>query len=159
RRPCPGSLLPASSRPSRGRPAVSNATDYLWLIPALPLAASVLIALLGPRVLRRHRHWPCVLAIAASCVLPGMVRSAVARETGAAEAVKRYYTWFQAGDVDVGFTLRADALTAVMLVTVTFIATLIAVYSAGYMHGDPGYPRYFAEIALFVFSMTGLVLA
>ena len=56
-------------------------------------------------------------------------------------------------------TLRADALTAIMLVTVTFIATLIAIYSAGYMHRDPGYPRYFAEIALFVFSMTGLVLA
>src|SRR5207253_9346388 len=61
--------------------------------------------------------------------------------------------------VDVGFTLRADALTAVMLVTVTFIGSLIAIYSAGYMHGDPGYARFFAEISLFIFSMTGLVLA
>src|SRR5439155_13002809 len=71
----------------------------------------------------------------------------------------RYYTWFQAGDVDVGFALRADPLTAIMLVTVTFIGTLIAIFAAGYMHGDPGYPRFFAEIALFIFSMTGLVLA
>src|SRR5205085_796612 len=45
------------------------------------------------------------------------------------------------------------------LVTVTFIGTLIAIYSAGYMHGDRGYARYFAEISLFIFSMTGLVLA
>ena len=57
------------------------------------------------------------------------------------------------------FTLRADALTAIMLCTVTFIGTLIAIYSVGYMHGDPGYPRFFAEISLFIFSMTGLVLA
>src|SRR5437899_8991549 len=46
-----------------------------------------------------------------------------------------------------------------MLVTVTFISSLIAIYSAGYMHGDEGYARFFAEIALFIFSMTGLVLA
>jgi NADH-quinone oxidoreductase subunit L len=59
----------------------------------------------------------------------------------------------------VGLTLRADSLTAIMLVTVTFIGSLIAIYSAGYMHGDPGYPRYFAAVALFLFSMTGLVLA
>ena len=46
-----------------------------------------------------------------------------------------------------------------MLVTVTFIGTLIAIYSVGYMHGDAGYPRFFAEVSLFIFSMTGLVLA
>src|SRR5262249_8128454 len=57
------------------------------------------------------------------------------------------------------FQLRADALTAVMLVTVTFVGTFIAIYSAGYLHGDEGYPRFFAVMALFLFSMTGLVLA
>src|SRR5262249_51983705 len=78
---------------------------------------------------------------------------------GDAAAVEVYATWFQAGDVNVGFTLRADALTAVMLVMVTFISSLIAIFSVGYMHGDKGYARFFAEIALFIFSMTGLVLA
>src|SRR5262249_26019045 len=57
------------------------------------------------------------------------------------------------------FTLQADHLTAFMLLLVTFVGSLIAIYSIGYMHGDPGYPRFFAEIALFIFSMTGLVLA
>ena len=61
--------------------------------------------------------------------------------------------------MDVGFTLRADGLTAIMLVMVTFIGTLIAIFSVGYMHGDPGYPRFFAEVSLFLFSMTLLVLA
>src|SRR5205807_688935 len=72
---------------------------------------------------------------------------------------KQYYTWFQVGSLDVGFTLRADALTAVMLSFVTFISSLIAIYSAGYLHGEEGYARYFAEVSLFIFSMTLLVLA
>ena len=67
--------------------------------------------------------------------------------------------WFKAGNVEVNFSLRADGLTAIMLVMVTFIGSLIAIYAAGYMHGDPGYPRFFAEVSLFLFFMTGLVLA
>jgi proton-translocating NADH-quinone oxidoreductase chain L len=132
-------------------------SPYLWLIPVLPLAASVLTAFLGPR-LRQQSHWPCILATLCSCVLSLWVLAAVA-QGGREIAPPPYFTWFQAGSVDVGFTLRADALTAIMLVTVTFISSLIAIYSAGYMHGDAGYARYFAEIALFIFSMTGLVLA
>jgi NADH-quinone oxidoreductase subunit L len=74
-------------------------------------------------------------------------------------AIKKYYQWIQTDTVDIGFTLRADGLTAIMLVTVTFVGSLIAIYSAGYMRGDEGYARYFAEVALFLFAMTGLVLA
>jgi NADH-quinone oxidoreductase subunit L len=58
---------------------------------------------------------------------------------------------------DIGVTLRADTLTAIMLSMVTFVSTLVAIYAAGYMHGDPGYWRFFAYIGLFVFSMTMLV--
>src|SRR6185436_5428751 len=57
----------------------------------------------------------------------------------------------------IDVTLRADALTAIMLAMVTFISTLVAIYSSGYMHGDRGYWRFFSYIALFVFSMTMLV--
>jgi NADH-quinone oxidoreductase subunit L len=57
----------------------------------------------------------------------------------------------------VEVTLRADALTAVMLATVTLVSLLVAVYSIGYMHGDRGYWRFFSYISLFVFSMTMLV--
>jgi NADH-quinone oxidoreductase subunit L len=139
---------------------MSDVLSYLWLIPVLPLAGSILIGMLGPRILRQASHWPCILGSAGSCVLSVMVLIAVAEYSGErTEPPKPYYTWFQAGDVNVGFALRADPLTAIMLVTVTFISTLIAIYSVGYMHGDAGYARYFAEIALFVFSMTGLVLA
>ena len=63
------------------------------------------------------------------------------------------------GDFRIDIALRADPLTAVMLAIVTCISTLVAIYSIGYMHGDPGYWRFFTYIGLFVFSMTMLVSA
>ena len=50
-----------------------------------------------------------------------------------------------------------DNLAAIMFLMVTFIATLIHIYSMGYMHDDPRYPRFFAYLSLFCFSMLGLV--
>ncbi len=58
---------------------------------------------------------------------------------------------------DIDITLRVDPLTSIMLSMVTFIASLVAIYASGYMHGDPGYWRFFSYIGLFVFSMTMLV--
>ncbi|MBI3838301.1 MAG: NADH-quinone oxidoreductase subunit L [Planctomycetia bacterium] len=59
----------------------------------------------------------------------------------------------------IDLTLRADALTSIMLAMVTFISLLVAIYASGYMHGDRGYWRFFSYIGLFVFSMTMLVSA
>jgi NADH-quinone oxidoreductase subunit L len=151
---------------------MSDVRPYLWLIPVLPLAACALTAVAGPRLMRRQSHWACILAIATSCVLSLLVAAAVyqaghavaeGEQPAPPAAVEAYYDWIQAGDapydVHVGFTLRADALSAMMLVMITFVGTFIAIYSVGYMHGDEGYARFFAEISLFVFMMTLLVLA
>ena len=56
-------------------------------------------------------------------------------------------------------SLRLDPLTATMLTLITCVGLLVAIYSTGYMHGDPGYPRFFALVAMFVFSMSMLVAA
>jgi NADH-quinone oxidoreductase subunit L len=140
-------------------------SSFLWLIPVLPLAAAALIALFGPKVLRVDSHWPCILALAGSCVLSFLVLSTVLGMIGLGESetpnqvLYQKVSWFTAGNVDVSFGLRADPLSAIMLVTVTFIGSLIAIFSVGYMHGEDGYPRFFAEIALFIGAMTTLVLA
>jgi len=55
--------------------------------------------------------------------------------------------------------LRLDPLTATMLTIITCVGLLVAIYSVGYMHNDPGYPRFFALVAMFVFSMSMLVAA
>src|SRR5262249_52740687 len=132
--------------------------SYLWLIPALPLLASVLIGVFGKTVLKARSDVVCIGAALASCVLSFLALFAVAGTTSPI-ASRVEYTWFAAGNVNIGFSLQIDGLTAIMLVTVTFIGSLIAIYSAGYMHGDPGYPRFFAAISLFLFSMTLLVSA
>jgi NADH-quinone oxidoreductase subunit L len=144
----------------------------LILIPALPLAAAVLTAALGPRVLRERSHWPAVAAIAGSCASSVLLVLAVQREPGHQRNVT-LWTWAAVtpshpppsalveavGTLRIDVGLQADPLTAVMLATVTFISLLVCVYSIGYMHGDPGYWRFFSYVALFVFSMTMLVSA
>ncbi len=63
------------------------------------------------------------------------------------------------GGVTIHLGLIADSLTAVMLIVVTLVSLMVQIYSQGYMHGDPGYHRYFAWMSLFTASMLGLVLA
>jgi NADH-quinone oxidoreductase subunit L len=67
-------------------------------------------------------------------------------------------TWFGLKALSVDVAFRIDALSALMLAFVTFVGTLIHVYSVGYMGHDPGYGRYFSYLNLFMFSMLTLVL-
>jgi NADH-quinone oxidoreductase subunit L len=63
------------------------------------------------------------------------------------------------GSFSIPISLRLDPLTATLLVIITGVGLLVAIYSIGYMHDDPGYPRFFALVAMFVFSMSMLVAA
>lgn len=135
---------------------LSDPASFIWLIPALPFLGSVLILLLGKTTLREHSHWPCILAAGVACLMAILAFLSVVQGHGNHGF---YLTWFTAGGVDVAFSLQVDGLTSLMLVMVTFIGTLIAIFSVGYMHGDPAYPRFFACVSGFLFFMTGLVLA
>lgn len=146
----------------------------LILIPACPLLAAIVTAVFGPRILREKSHWPVIVALAISFMCSAAVawnlwsRAVEEGQVGVAD-VESLWTWVKIDSAmtspdgkDVPFavdvSLRADTLTALMLPTVTFIAMLVAIYGIGYMHGDRGYWRFFAYVALFVFSMTMLVL-
>jgi NADH-quinone oxidoreductase subunit L len=67
-------------------------------------------------------------------------------------------SWFAVGSFSVDFGLRVDELSAVMILVVTGVGSLIHVYSLGYMHDDEGFGRFFAYLNLFMFSMLVLVL-
>jgi NADH-quinone oxidoreductase subunit L len=127
----------------------------VWLIPALPLLGALLNMVFG-RITGRRAHWVAVTAVAgsfvASCAVFARVRSGTAFTTS-------LFSWIVAGDFEASVTALVDPLTGVMLLVVTGVGLLIHVYSVGYMHDDPGYPRYFAYLNLFLFSMTMLVLA
>ena len=132
---------------------------YLWMIPLAPLLASVVIAAVGRRWFADKCHIPCIAGAVISCAFSILAFIAVTTGDGTPILTGQSTSWISAGNVVANFSLRADGLTVVMLVMVTFIGSLIAIYSAGYMHGDPGYPRFFAAVSLFLFFMVGLVLA
>jgi NADH-quinone oxidoreductase subunit L len=75
------------------------------------------------------------------------------------DAHVRVLTWFASGDLKVDWAFRIDTLTAVMLVVVTTVSSLVHLYSIGYMAEDPYQPRFFAYLSLFTFAMLMLVTA
>src|SRR5476649_2694838 len=73
--------------------------------------------------------------------------------------VVRLSSWFTSGTVDVAWSLRVDTLTAVMLIVVTGVSSMVHVYSVGYMAEDTSIPRFMAYLSLFTFFMLMLVTA
>src|SRR6201747_331613 len=69
------------------------------------------------------------------------------------------FPWINSGDLQVAWSLRVDTLTAVMLVVVNTVSSLVHLYSIGYMDEDPNRPRFFGYLSLFTFAMLTLVTA
>lgn len=72
--------------------------------------------------------------------------------------IQRYFSWITVGDLRIDAAFQLDQLSMVMTLVITGVGMLIHVFSVGYMREDPGYPRYFAYLNLFVFFMLVLVL-
>ena len=144
---------------------MTEATKQLlmWLIPGAPLASAAITAFFGPKVLKEKSHLPCCLALAVAFVCSLVLLTNIVPQgfghNGAGPATAVGFQWMKVGSVDVRVDLRADAMTAIMLSMVTGVSLLVAIFASGYMHGDSGYPRFFAAVSLFVFSMCMLVLA
>jgi len=126
------------------------------LIPLLPFIAFLINILLGRNFIRDRAHWVSVPAILGSFVL---AVSAFLDVQGGKSVDINVYSWIVSGDFHVSIGFLIDQLTAIMLIVVTSIGSLIFIYSIGYMHGDGGYYRFFAYLSLFVFSMLMLVMA
>jgi NADH-quinone oxidoreductase subunit L len=125
------------------------------LIPLLPFAAFLIIGLFGHWI-RERAHWVAVPAVGASFALSVWTFVEVAQ----GEPIRlTLYSWITSGAFDVSIGFYIDRLTAVMLLLVTIVSGLVHVYTIGYMHGEPGYARFFAYVALFTFSMLMLVMA
>ncbi len=126
----------------------------LLAIPLLPLASFVLTLLLGKRWGTRA-HWLPIVTVLLSfaCALAAFFR------VRSGEIINQdIYTWIQSGNLSVSVGFLVDPLTAVMLIVVTSVSSLVHIYSVGYMKGEDGYYRFFAYLSLFTFSMLMLVL-
>ena len=125
------------------------------LIPLLPLFAFIIIGLFGHWIKDRS-HLIAVPAVLVSFLLSLLALSEVAN----GHILKiPLYTWANSGDLHIELGLYVDQLTAAMLLLVTTVSSLVHIYTIGYMHGEPGYARFFGNIALFTFSMLMLVMS
>ncbi len=98
----------------------------------------------------------CVLAFG---VLIPYAKAALSAPEAAAPVVETLYRWISIGSFAIDIAFRLDTLSAVMLSFVTFVGTLIHLYSVGYMQSEEGYGRFFAYLNLFMFSMLILITA
>src|SRR5882672_4833980 len=145
--------------------AIANAIQvgWLWLIPAFPLLGSALNAFLGPWLQRafgkRANHAIAVGAMVLSCI----VAEVALWKMVAAHPHERFFenhlwTMWQSGSLRANLSFGLDPLGMLMTMIVTHVATLIHVYSTGYMADEPAYWRFFMWLNLFVFSMLLLVM-
>ena len=72
--------------------------------------------------------------------------------------IRTYWSWITTGELDVAAAIQLDQLSMIMMMIITGVGFLIHVFSVGYMQDDPGYPRYFAYLNLFIFFMLVLVM-
>ena len=151
--------------------------EYIWLIPILPLAGSILIGLLGLfklGITGEKLNKKIVSALALGFVGLAFILSVI--------IVYQFFvvnheemlsidvlTWMRGGSLpladggsasfDISWGFQLDPLSAVMILVVTGVGFLIHIYSTGYMWEDSGYYRFFSYMNLFMFAMLTLVLA
>jgi len=138
----------------------SSVAQILWLIPALPMAASGVIAVLKqPRSTLAAGLAIGSLAISLLLALAAFGHVLAGWSGGFSVRETVNFTWLQMGTttVDLGWVL--DPLSAVMLVMVTLVDLLMFIYSTGYMAHDENYTRFFCFLSLFAGAMLGVVIA
>ena len=132
--------------------------EHAWVIPALPLLATVLIMFFGKRLPRKGVEIG-VGAVAGSLVWSIGVFLNFAGKAGGPH-IERSLEWFPlGGGLSLELGMLVTGMTAVMFLLVTFVSLMVQIYSTAYMHDDKRYTWYFAALSLFTASMLNLVIA
>ncbi len=124
-------------------------------IIALPLVASIISGFFGKFIGDRNSEIITSLLVTISAILSGVVLYEV--------IINQYQdniliaTWISSGSLNVNWSMQIDSLSAIMLIVVTSVSSLVHIYSIGYMSHDPHKPRFMAYLSLFTFAMLMLV--
>ncbi|AHF07561.1 NADH-quinone oxidoreductase subunit L [Desulfitobacterium metallireducens] len=137
-----------------------NLFQWAWLIPFLPFLSFLIIAFITKRS-KGLSSTISILAILTSLGLAiGIGIGVISSGTEVVEnPVMSTVNWLSIGGLKIDFGTLIDPISAMMLFVVTLVASMVQIYSLGYMHGDKGFSRYYAYQSLFAASMLGLVLA
>jgi len=148
--------------PYQNTMSIALAYPVFWLIFLLPLFSFIIISFfIRPFVKPESKvaGYTTITAIAGSLILSIWALMAVMVAPHHELPIPDISWVVIEGGVTIHLGLIMDSLTAVMLIVVTVVSLMVQIYSQGYMHGDPGYHRYFAFMSLFTASMLGLVMA
>src|SRR3954470_4929571 len=130
--------------------------DHLWLIPAIPFAAAILILSVA-KSRGRVASGIAILGQAATFIIALLAFVPTLQQPG--YRVFHNFTWFTFGDHAVRLGWLLDPLTGSMLGMITFVGLWIFVFSKGYMAGDRNFSRFFAYLSFFSAAMLGVVIA
>lgn len=137
----------------------TGAASMAWLMVAIPLLSAAVLLLLGRRA-DKWGHWLGVAASTASfCIGLVIVIQLLGLDASQRVMESNLYTWIGAADLSVEFGTRIDPLSMTFVILVTFVGTLIHIYSVAYMEHDVDRRRFFAYLNLFVAAMLLLVIA
>ena len=132
----------------------------LWIIPALPLASVALNLLLGDRLGKRGTTLlACGAVIAAFAFALRAVLHLASLPEHERHLTEMAWQWMRVGDFTVNVSFLLDPLSAIMVLVVTGVGSLIHIYATGYMSHDHSFRRFFLYLNLFMFAMLTLVLA
>ncbi len=129
--------------------------SLISLILLCPLAAFAVFGLLG----LVNRRFPRQDYLSTAAMLIALACSFLLLREVVPKPEAHTVNWISLGNVTFSMGFYLDSVTAIMLIVVTLVSSLVHIFSMGYMHGDPRYPRFFAYLSLFSFSMLFLVVS
>jgi NADH-quinone oxidoreductase subunit L len=129
--------------------------SYLFLLLFFPLAGSFILAVIGRYLPRRVAEWIACMGVLGSLLMAILAFGSA----GEKRYILTLFDWIRVGDFSASMSVYYDPLAAIMALMVTFVSSLIHVYSVSFMRDDKDYVRYFCYMNLFVFSMLIITLA
>lgn len=130
--------------------------SFAWLIPLIPTLAAIINGLFGRKYMRHHYSD----YLATGAVMTSFLFSLIVffEVVSGSRLNVNYWDWIVSGDLRISFGFMIDPLTAIMLLVVTGVSSLVHLYSIGYMHDDEGYYRFFTYLSMFTVSMLMLIM-
>jgi NADH-quinone oxidoreductase subunit L len=134
--------------------------EYVWLIPVFPAIGFLINGLFGRRLTKCLVSWVACSALGLSFLTSILIFFDLIKRPPAERFFEKIiFDWVVSGNFHTVIGYQIDPLSILMALVVTGVSFFIHIYSVGYMHDDPGFPRYFTYLNLFVFMMLNLVLA
>lgn len=151
-------LIPASVTAASSALEATGPSSLIWLCVAIPLLGSGILLLAG-KAANSWGHWLGIATSGVSFVVAcAALFQVLGQPSGERVLDTVVYRWVPAGDFSIDVAMRVDPLSLTFLLLVSFVGTLIHIYSVGYMKHDPDRRRFFAYLNFFVASMLLLVL-